>query len=72
MEANGSMVTRPVTPIPGNYRLFYEGVRDALVSAAKPPVAAMNAWRTARVLEWAAESAKAHRDIECNWSGEPE
>jgi hypothetical protein len=25
----------------------------------------------ARVLEWAKESSEKHRDIECDWSGEP-
>ncbi len=29
------------------------------------------AWRVARVLEWAKESSEEQRDIECDWSGEP-
>ncbi len=67
-----SIRVNPVEPIPGDYRLFYQGVRDALLGTAKPPVAGIDAWRTARVLEYAAESAKAHRVIECDWSVEPE
>jgi len=72
VDTDGSMVTQPVEPVPGDYRLFYAGVRDALLGKGKPPVAGMDAWRTARVLEWALESAKTNRDIECNWNQEPE
>jgi scyllo-inositol 2-dehydrogenase (NADP+) len=64
--------THTVESVAGDYRLFYQGVRDALTGDAKPPVEALDAWRTARILEWAAESAKTHRDIECDWSAEPE
>ncbi|MGO9437517.1 MAG: Gfo/Idh/MocA family oxidoreductase [Terracidiphilus sp.] len=71
VDTDGSMVTRPVEPLPGDYRLFYAGVHDALMGHASPPVAAMDAWRTARVLEWALESSKTHRDVECDWSIEP-
>jgi predicted dehydrogenase len=71
VDTDGSIVTQPVEPIPGDYRLFYTGVRDALLGKGSPPVAAVDAWRTARVLEWTLESAKTHRDIECDWSAEP-
>jgi predicted dehydrogenase len=71
-EADGCLETRRVPPVAGDYRLFYKGVRDALLGSAKPPVAALNAWRTARLLEWAAEAARERRDIECNWGVEPE
>ena len=72
VDTDGSMVTQPVEPIHGDYRLFYAGVRDALLGhGSNPPVAAVDAWRTARILEWALESSKAHRDIECDWSAEP-
>jgi scyllo-inositol 2-dehydrogenase (NADP+) len=66
--ADHNPTARQIEPIPGDYRLFYQGVRDALSEKADPPVAAIDAWRTARVLEWAAESARAHCDIECDWS----
>jgi hypothetical protein len=71
VDVDGGMVTRPVTPVPGDYRLFYAGVRDALLGTAPQPVESVAAWRVARVLEWAIESAEKHRDIECDWSGEP-
>ena len=31
----------------------------------------VEAWRVARVLEWAKDSSEQHRDIECDWTGEP-
>jgi hypothetical protein len=72
VDTDGSIVTQPVEPVVGDYRLFYTGVRDAVLGTGKPPVAGIEAWRTARVLEWALESAKANRNIECNWNREPE
>jgi hypothetical protein len=65
------MVTRPVTPVPGDYRIFYQGIRDALLGKGPVPVTAVEAWRVARVLEWAIESSEQHRDIPCDWSDEP-
>ncbi len=69
---DGGTVTRPVEPIPGDYRLYYAGVRDALLGKAAPPVAAIDAWRICRLLEWAAESAGQRKEIVCDWSQEPE
>jgi scyllo-inositol 2-dehydrogenase (NADP+) len=71
VDADGSLATQPVESLPGDYRLFYAGVRDALLGNGKPPVDAIDAWRTARLLEWALESSKSSRDIECDWSNEP-
>jgi predicted dehydrogenase len=72
VDAESSLVSQPVEPIAGDYRRFYAGVRDALLGNGNPPVAAVDAWRTARILEWALESSKAHRDVECDWSSEPQ
>jgi predicted dehydrogenase len=71
VDVDGGMVTRPVATVPGDYRLYYAGVRDALLGKSAAPVAAMDAWRVAKVLEWAKESAEQRRDIECDWSGAP-
>jgi scyllo-inositol 2-dehydrogenase (NADP+) len=71
VDVDGGMVTRPVTPIPGDYRLYYEGVREALLGKSALPVKALDAWRTSRLLEWAEQSAKERREIECDWRGEP-
>jgi scyllo-inositol 2-dehydrogenase (NADP+) len=68
---DGGTVTRPVEPVAGDYRLYYAGVRDALLGKAAAPVAAIDAWRVARLLEWAQESSAARREIVCGWSEEP-
>jgi predicted dehydrogenase len=72
VDVEDGMVTRPIAPVPGDYRLFYEGIRDALLGKALAPVAALEAWRVARLLEWAAESTEERREIVCDWSGEPQ
>lgn len=71
VDVDGAMVTRPVTPVSGDYRKYYQGIRDALLGKGPVPVAAVDAWRVARVLEWAVESSEQHRDIPCDWSNEP-
>ena len=71
VDVDGAMVTRPIAPIPGDYRLYYAGIRDALLGKAPAPVTAVAAWRVARLLEWAAESSEKRREIPCDWSEEP-
>jgi predicted dehydrogenase len=71
VDVNGSTVTRSIEPIPGNYRLYYAGVRDALLGKSPAPVPAVAAWRVARLLEWALESSDKRREIICDWSEEP-
>jgi len=70
VDLDGGMVIRPMTPTPGDYRIYYAGIRDALLGKAAAPVASIDAWRTARILEWAAESAEQRREMDCDWSGE--
>ncbi|MGA2168444.1 MAG: Gfo/Idh/MocA family oxidoreductase [Terracidiphilus sp.] len=72
VDVDGGMVTHPVAPIPGDYRLYYAGVRDALIGKSHAPVSALAAWRVARLLEWAAASSDQRREIICDWSDEPE
>ncbi len=72
VDVDGCVVTRPVSPTPGDYRLFYAGVRDALLGRSHVPVPALAAWRVARLLEFAAESSEKRREIACDWSGEPD
>lgn len=69
---DGGTVTRPVEALRGDYRLYYAGIRDVLLGKGAAPVAAVDAWRVARLLEWAAEGAQQRREIVCDWSGEPE
>lgn len=70
-DPGGSMVTYPVRPIPGDYRLYYSGVRDAILGKSRPPVLAIDAWRVAQLLEWAIESSAQRRAIACEWNHEP-
>jgi scyllo-inositol 2-dehydrogenase (NADP+) len=72
VDVDGGMVTRPVPSEAGDYRRFYTGVRDVMSNGADFSTAtAVEAWRVARVLEWAKESSEKSRDVECDWSGEP-
>jgi scyllo-inositol 2-dehydrogenase (NADP+) len=71
VDVDGGMVTRPLETTPGDYRKLYAGVRDAVEGKGKPPVSAQDAWRAARVLEWAVESSESRREIACDWSAEP-
>lgn len=71
LDAAGSTVTRPVEPVIGDYRFYYSGIRDALLGKAPVPVAPVDAWHAARLLECAVESSTQRREIPCDWSGEP-
>jgi scyllo-inositol 2-dehydrogenase (NADP+) len=68
---DGGTVSRPVEAVAGDYRVFYAGIRDALLGKGPTPVSAIDAWRVARILEWAALSSDERREIACAWSGEP-
>jgi len=67
----GGSVTRPVPTLTGDYRLYYAGIRDALLGRAPAPVTGNDGWRVARVLELAAESSEKRCEIVCDWSDEP-
>jgi predicted dehydrogenase len=71
VDVDGCMVSQPVPSIPGDYRLFYAGVRDALLGKSAPPVLPIEAWRVARILEWAEQSSLEGREIPCDWTEEP-
>ncbi len=71
VDIDGGKVTRPYTPISGDYRLYYAGIRDALLGLAEAPVTAVDGWRVARLLEWAMASADQRKEICCDWSEEP-
>lgn len=63
--------SQPVETLPGDYRRFYCGIRDALRGAAALPASGLEAWRTARLLEWARESSRRRCEVACDWSNEP-
>ena len=68
---DGGTISTPVRPIAGDYRVFYSGVRDALLGKTSPPVRPSDAWRVARLLEWAAESSQRGCEVICDWSEDP-
>jgi scyllo-inositol 2-dehydrogenase (NADP+) len=70
-DVDSSVVSLQVPPVPGDYRLYYAGVRDALLGKSPAPVPALAAWRVARLLEWAVESAELRREVVCDWGDEP-
>lgn len=72
VDVEGGMVSRPVATVPGDYRSFYAAVRNAVEGKAPAPISAVDAWRVARILEWARQSAKSRCEVTCDWSGEPE
>lgn len=69
---DGGTVVRPIEALSGDYRFYYAGIRDALLGKAAPPVAAVDAWYVARILEWAAESSEQRREAVCDWTGDPD
>jgi len=71
VDTDGVIESESLKPIPGDYRLFYAGVRDAILGKAAPPVQAVDAWRSTRLLEWAEESSASRREIVCNWAEAP-
>lgn len=71
IDVDGKMETREVESSLGDYRRYYEAVRDVLSGKSdQAPATPAEAWRTARVLEWAKQSSDEHRDIECDWTGD--
>ena len=68
---DGELVSGPVEPDRGDYRVYYEGVRDALLGVGPAPVTGLDGWRVARLLEWAEESSNKRCEVTCNWSTGP-
>ncbi|HEV2277634.1 MAG TPA: Gfo/Idh/MocA family oxidoreductase [Acidobacteriaceae bacterium] len=55
----------------GDYRGFYENVRDALLGKAELAVTPEQAWRTIRLIELARESSRDGRRVQVEFRGEP-
>ena len=72
IDIDGGIDTEPVQSVSGDYRLYYAALREALEGRGPLPVTAAEAWRVVRVLEWAEQSSEERREIECDWTGEPE
>ncbi len=67
---DGGSVSHPIPPVRGDYRLYFAGIRDALLGKAPAPVTGRDGWRVARLLEWAEESSQKRREMVCDWSQE--
>ncbi len=66
-----SDLTRTRLPtLDGDYRLFYAGVRDALLGTAPAPVTALDAWRVARLIELARESSRERQTLKVHLPAE--
>jgi scyllo-inositol 2-dehydrogenase (NADP+) len=62
---DGQPVERRIPTLPGDYRKYYENVRDAIWGVAPLAVTAEQGWRTIRLLELALESSAARCAISC-------
>lgn len=71
VDIDGGSVSRPVPAVTGDYRLYYAGIRDAMLGKAPAPVTGIDGWRVARLLEWAMESSEKRCAVACDWSREP-
>ncbi len=66
---NGTATEKSVPTLPGDYRPYYENVRDAIWGKAALAVPAEQGWRTIRLLELALESSQQQRTISCESLG---
>ncbi len=63
---DGVAVERAVPTLPGDYRQYYENVRDAILGRAPLDVPGEQGWRVIRLLELAIESSERRETIPCN------
>lgn len=67
---NGAAIERTVPTLPGDYRKYYENVRDAILASttgghASLAVPGEQGWRVIRLLELAIESSQRRQTIPC-------
>jgi predicted dehydrogenase len=70
-EGLTSPATRRVRTERGDYRGFYENVRDALLGKAELEVKPEQVWRTTRLIELARESSGQGRRLRVDFSAQP-
>ena len=69
-----SFENKPPQSVPtlrGDYRGFYENVRDALLGRAELAVTPEQVWRTTRLIELARESSGQGRRLRVDFTGQP-
>jgi scyllo-inositol 2-dehydrogenase (NADP+) len=62
---DGHPVERRIPTVPGDYRKYYENVRDAIWGVTPLTVTAEQGWRTIRLLELALESSDQRCAVSC-------
>lgn len=62
---------RPVPTLRGDYRGFYENVRDVMLGKAELAVTPAQAWRTTRLIELARESSGHGRRLQVDFTSQP-
>ncbi len=62
---NGAAAERAVPTLPGDYRRYYENVRDAILGIAPLAVPGEQGWRVIRLLELAIESSERRTTLPC-------
>ncbi|HEX4308429.1 MAG TPA: Gfo/Idh/MocA family oxidoreductase [Acidobacteriaceae bacterium] len=67
----GNPGTRRVKTERGDYRGFYENVRDALLGKAELEVKPEQVWRTTRLIELTRESSAQGRRVKVDFGGQP-
>jgi len=60
---DGEPVSTPVQPLPGDYRAYYAGIRDAITGGAPSPVPVEEALLVMEVIDAAQRSAAERREI---------
>lgn len=62
---DGKAGERTIPTLPGDYRKYYENVRDAILGLASLAVPAEHGWRIIRLMEIAQQSSQERRAISC-------
>lgn len=62
---DGKKQERAVPTLPGDYRPYYENVRDAILGRAPLAVPAEQGWRILRLLELAEQSSEQQKTLSC-------
>lgn len=63
---NGKTTERPLPTLPGDYRPYYENIRDAIRGRAPLIVTPEQGWRTMRMLELTLESSHLQQAVSCS------
>jgi predicted dehydrogenase len=71
LDEGGTAVTTAVPTEAGDYREYYENIRDVVYGHGALEVTPVQAWRTMRLLEMAKVSNSIRSEVTCDWSTEP-